>query len=241
MSQSPQRAGPLAKLEKGAVGSKWSKKWVVVDSRSVAYFATDKPPKPGEAPRKKFELGDLTLRTQPSEVSAQAGKKANVAFQLLERSSKYLITFACATPQEVRARARAARAAAAPASERQPPRAHRAPTARARAHALRAAAAAAAARAQLGEWVQFLNTVMAQHARARPENGGGSAAPATAAGGGAAPGFAGGAAADPEVVASIRDILPHLSRERVAHALEAHDGDFDRALEYLMADAWGRG
>ena len=48
-------------------------------------------------------------------------------------------------------------------------------------------------------------------------------------------------ALDPEVVASIRDILPHLSRERVAHALEAHDGDFDRALEYLMADAWGRG
>ena len=103
MSQSPQRAGALAKLEKGAVGSKWSKKWVVVDSHSVAYFATDKPPKPGEAPRKKFELGDLTLRTQPSEVSAQAGKKANVSFQLLERSSKHLITFACATPQEVRA------------------------------------------------------------------------------------------------------------------------------------------
>ena len=43
------------------------------------------------------------MRTQPSEVSAQAGKKANVSFQLLERSRKHLITFACATPQEVRA------------------------------------------------------------------------------------------------------------------------------------------
>ena len=138
---------------------------------------------------------------------------------------------------EAQAPAAALSAAAAPASERQPPRAHRAPTARARAHALRAAAAAAVARAQLGEWVQFLNTVMAQHARARPENGGGSAAPATAAGGGAAPGFASGASADPEVVASIRDILPHLSQERVRHALEAHDGNFDRTLEYLMTDA----
>ena len=102
----PQRAGALALLEKGAVGSRWSKRWVVVDwkSSSVAYFATDKPPKNVSTSRSRgFELGDLTLRTQPSEVSAQAGKKANVSFQLLERSSKHLITFACATPQEVRA------------------------------------------------------------------------------------------------------------------------------------------
>ena len=105
----PQRAGALALLEKGAVGSRWSKRWVVVDwkSSSVAYFATDKKPNDNRSrpsrPGRGFKLWDLTLCTQPSEVSAQAGEKANVSFQLLERSSKHLITFACATPQEVRA------------------------------------------------------------------------------------------------------------------------------------------
>ena len=56
---------------------------------------------------------------------------------------------------------------------------------------------------------------------------------AAATGGG---GAGGGGEVDPDVVASIADILPHLPRARIRDALEAHGGSFDRALEYLMSE-----
>ena len=93
-----QKAGPLQKLEKGAIGAKWTTKWVVCDHESIQYFASDKAPKRGENPRKRFELTDLQLRAQPAQVGALAGKRAALSFQLLERTSKYMITFACASP-----------------------------------------------------------------------------------------------------------------------------------------------